>query len=77
MFRFQPSLSFWPRPRFLGESPKGLAAWIVDRDALLHDKQDVARNAAIRQIIDNHHDENGRTIEPAQPSVVEISRRIS
>jgi inorganic pyrophosphatase/exopolyphosphatase len=66
MVRFQPSFSFWPRPRFLGESHQGLAAWIVDRDASLHDKHDVARDTAIQRIIDNHHDENGQTIEPAK-----------
>ena len=65
MARFQPSLAFWPPPQFLGESQKGFAAWIVGRHASLHDK--VGRDTAIRRIIDNHHDKNGRTIEPAKP----------
>jgi len=70
MVRFQPSFSFWPRPRFLGESRQGLAAWIVDRDAALHDQHAVARDTAIQRIIESHHDENGQTIEPPKPNDV-------
>jgi hypothetical protein len=68
VLKFQPSLSFWPPPRFLGESRQGLAAWIVDRDASLHDKHDVARDMAVQRIIDNHHDD--QTLEPAKPNDV-------
>ena len=75
MVRFQPSFSFWPRPQFLGESPQGLAAWITDRVATLHDKHDVAEEAAIQRIVDNHHDKKGRTIEPAKPNDVKVSTR--
>jgi hypothetical protein len=70
MIRFKPSFSLWPRPQFLGESRQGLAAWIIGRDASLHDKHDVARDKAIQRIIDNHHDENGQTIEPAKSNDV-------
>jgi hypothetical protein len=68
MVRFQPSFSFWPPPQFLGESRHGFAAWIVDRDASLHDKLDVARDMAIQRIIDNHRD--GQTIEPTKSTDV-------
>ena len=68
MVKFQPSFSFWPPPRFLGESRDGFATWIVDRHASLHDKHDVARETAIQRIIDNHRD--GQTIESAKPNDV-------
>jgi hypothetical protein len=68
MVKFQPSFSFWPPPRFLGESRHGFAAWIVDRDRSLHDKHDVARDTTIQRIIDNHRD--GQTIEPTKPTDV-------
>ena len=71
MVRFQPSFSFWPPPQFLGESHQGLAAWIVDRNASLHDKHDDARDTAIQRIIDNHHDKNGQTYESSKPSDIE------
>jgi hypothetical protein len=62
MVRFQPSFSFWPQPRFLGDSRRGFASWIVDRTPSEQDKHDAARDLAIQRIIDNHHDKNGRTI---------------
>jgi hypothetical protein len=68
MVKFQPSFSFWPPPRFLGESRHGFAAWIVDRDRSLRDKHDVARDTTIQRIIDNHRD--GQTIEPTKPTDV-------
>ena len=70
MLRFQPSFSFWPPPEFLGDSRHGLAAWIIDREALLDPMNDSNRAAAIRRIIDSHHDENGQTIEPPRPADV-------
>ncbi len=67
MVKFQPSFSFWPRPQFLGESRDGLAAWILDRDASLASQHDDVRRTTIQRIIDNHHDENGLTIDPSTP----------
>jgi hypothetical protein len=66
MHRFRLSSSLWPAPQFPGDSRDGFAAWIIEREASLLDKHDEQRIATIRQIIETHHDRNGRTIRLSQ-----------
>jgi hypothetical protein len=66
MPRFQPSFSFWPRPQFLGGAKGGLEAWMTRRDEEMEETHDKARTDTIKQIIDEYHDRNGRTIHPAR-----------
>jgi hypothetical protein len=61
MRQFQSSVSLWPAPHFLGDSPYGFAAWIIEREAALHLEHE-QHKPTIRQIIEQHHDRNGRTI---------------
>jgi hypothetical protein len=70
MPRFQPSFSFWPRPQFLGGSKDGLEAWLIERDAVVADPDNQLREDTIRQIIDEHHDRNSRTIHAGRPDHV-------
>jgi hypothetical protein len=61
---FQPDFSFWPPPQFLGDSPDGLTAWMVRRDANEDRTLEQLRVDAVKQIIDAHHDRHARTIGP-------------
>jgi hypothetical protein len=61
MGNFRPSFSFWPPPRFLADSSGGLAAWMTRRDTPETEEGD----KRIREIVEQYHDENGRTIYPS------------
>lgn len=62
MAKFLPSFSFWPPPRFLGESQDGLTAWIARRDAAIDRKVEQLRLSRIHEIVEVHHDRHARTI---------------
>jgi hypothetical protein len=64
MVTFRPSFPFWPRPAFLGDSNKGLSAWIARRDGAVDRTPGQQRLEHIRQIIENHHDSHAQTIYP-------------
>jgi hypothetical protein len=72
VLKFQPSFSFWPPPQFLGDSPVGLAAWLTHREVGMNERLEGRRARAIRQIIDNHHDKNGRTLERPKPADADV-----
>ena len=58
--KFRPSFSLWPRPQFLADSGGSLNSWMTRRDA----PEGEERDEHIRQIIEDYHDQNGRTIYP-------------
>jgi len=63
---FEPAFAFWPPPRFLGDSPDGLSAWIVERDTIEDRRveQSQSRSDVIKQIVDAHHDRHAQIIDP-------------
>ena len=64
MRMFEPAFGLWPKPQFLGGSPDGLSAWIVQRDTIEDLRLEQLRTDMVKHIIDTHHDRHARVIEP-------------
>jgi hypothetical protein len=64
MVKFRPSFSLWPRPQFLADSGGGLSAWLTRRES----SAGAEHETQIREIVEDYHDRNGRTIYPPKRS---------
>ena len=65
MVKYQPPFSFWPPPNLFRETTE-VTAWVGLRDDALYQTLQQVRSAAVKRIVDAHHDRNARTIYPSR-----------